>query len=617
MVSTVVRVHEYAHPMPRPVPIQAPALGVIIVTYNSEAFVEHALSSIAAATHRSVKVVVVDNASADDTLNIVRRFEDVTLIASDVNLGFAKACNLGAQSVDTPYLLFLNPDCVLDPGSIDVAMDRLIHDPTIGIVGARTRHQDGAVNITCCFAEPTLWSAWCFATGLSSALRTVRFFNPEQIGGWDRNEDRDVEVVTGCFAMTRADLFHALRGFDERFVLYSEDTDLSRRVRAVGLRCVHVRQAGLIHVGGASEPVRAAKVVKLFASRQKYYEKYWSRSAAGAGVALMDIGVLSRYAVTSVLPVHTTVDWAEVWRSRARWHPRARQRTEHPSSVTTSVQSRRPRVRPPVTLAPKPWETRARIGYRLARHVVKSTRSRDTDFVYQGLRGLARLPALTVMDLLRKPRVECNVCGWKGHSFYRNTGPGYDDPRVTCPGCSSLDRHRTLMALIVETTSMFEPGARVVEVAPMRGFEEVMRAQPGIDYVSFDLERRAMERGDITAMRYPDMSVDYFMCFHVLEHLPDEPAALDEILRVLRPGATAIFQVPIDWDAPVTREYDAPDPRDVGHVRRHGRDFADRLVASGFEVTSIRALDVLPPEIVAHYGLSAEPIFFGRKPVRA
>ena len=151
----------------------------------------------------------------------------------------------------------------------------------------------------------------------------------------------------------------------------------------------------------------------------------------------------------------------------------------------------------------------------------------------------------------------------------------------------------------------------------MRGFEEVMRAQPGIEYVSFDLERRAMERGDITAMRYPDMSVDYFMCFHVLEHLPDEPAALDEILRVLRPGATAIFQVPIDWDAPVTREYDAPDPRDVGHVRRHGRDFADRLVASGFEVTSIRALDVLPPEIVAHYGLSAEPIFFGRKPVRA
>ena len=301
----------------------------------------------------------MDNASADDTLNLVRRFEDVTLIASGVNLGFAKACNLGAQAVDTPYLLFLNPDCVLDPGSIDVAMDRLIHDPTIGIVGARTRHQDGAVNITCCFAEPTLWSAWCFATGLSSALRTVRFFNPEQIGGWDRNEDRDVEVVTGCFAMTRADLFHALLGFDERFVLYSEDTDLSRRVRAVGLRCVHVRQAGLVHVGGASEPVRAAKVVKLFASRQKYYEKYWSRSAARAGVALMDLGVLSRYAVTSVLPVHTTVDWAEVWRSRARWHPRARQRTEPPSSVTTSVQSRRPRVRPPVTLAPKPWETRS------------------------------------------------------------------------------------------------------------------------------------------------------------------------------------------------------------------------------------------------------------------
>jgi GT2 family glycosyltransferase/SAM-dependent methyltransferase len=606
-----------ADPTPRGMPIEPPALGIVIVTYNSEAFVEHALSSITAATHRPVQVVVVDNASTDGTLDLVRRFEDVTLIASDVNLGFAKACNLGARSLDAPYLLFLNPDCVLDPGSIDVAMDRLIHDPTIGIVGARTRHRDGAVNITCCFAEPTVWSALCFATGLSSALRTVRFFNPEQIGGWDRNEDRDVEVVTGCFAMTRADLFCALGGFDERFVLYSEDTDLSRRVRAVGLRCTHVRQAGLVHVGGGSEPVRAAKVVKLFASRQKYYAKYWSPSAARAGVALTDLGVLSRYAVTSLLPVPATVDWGEVWKSRAMWHGSRDRRTEPPSSVTSSVQSRPPRVQPPVILAPKPWGTRARIGYRLVRHVVRSTRSRDLDFVYQGLRGLARLPGLTVADLLRKPRVECNVCGWQGHSFYRNTGPGYDDPRVTCPGCSSLDRHRTLMALIATTTSMFDAGVRVVEVAPMRGFEEVMRVQPGIDYVSFDLERRAMEHGDITAMRYPDMSVDYFMCFHVLEHLPDESAALGEIHRVLRPGATAIFQVPIDWNSAATKEYEAPDPRDVGHVRRHGRDFGDRLVAAGFEVTAIRALDVLPPETVAHYGLSAEPIFFGRKPIRA
>jgi SAM-dependent methyltransferase len=270
-----------------------------------------------------------------------------------------------------------------------------------------------------------------------------------------------------------------------------------------------------------------------------------------------------------------------------------------------------------MTLAPKPWETRARIAYRLVRHAVKSTRSGDFDFTFQGLRSLGRLPWLTVTDVLGKPGVECNVCGWTGRAFYPNTGPGYDDPHVTCPGCSSLDRHRTLMALLVTTTSMFERGMRVVEVAPMRGFEEVMRAQPGINYVSFDVERRAMERGDITSMRYPDESVDYFMCFHVLEHLPDEPTALDEIHRVLRPGGTAVFQVPIDWDAPATREYDAPDPRDVGHVRRHGRDFADRLAASGFEVTAVRVLDVLPPETAAHYGLSAEPVFFGRKSVRA
>jgi GT2 family glycosyltransferase/SAM-dependent methyltransferase len=615
LVSGVISVEGYADTTPGARPVETPELAIIIVTYNSEGFIGGALASIRGATARRVQIVVVDNASADDTLSVVNRFSDVTLVRSRVNLGFAKACNLAARSVDAPYLLFLNPDCVLDAGSVDVAMDRLTHDPTIGIVGARTRHEDGTVNITCCFAEPSLWSALCFATGLSSALRGVTFFNPEQIGGWDRNEDRDVEVVTGCFAMMRSDLFRGLDGFDERFAMYSEDADLSRRVRSAGLRCVHVHDAGLVHVGGASEPVRAAKLSKVFVSRRQFYEKHWSRSAARVGVALMGAGVMARYVVTSVVPTRATADWGEIWRSRDMWQAPPDPQVKGAVSLGGRAFAGHPQISPPVTLAPKPWETRARIAYRLVRHVVKSTRSRDFDYVKQGIRSLALLPGLTARDVLSKPRVECNVCGLRGHAFYPNTGPGYDDPAVTCPGCSSLDRHRTLMALLVSTTSMLEPDTRVVEVAPMRGFEEVMRAQPGIDYVSFDLERRAMERGDITAMRYSDNSVGYFMCFHVLEHLPDEPAALAEILRVLRPGGTAIFQVPIDWDAASTREYDAPDPRDVGHVRRHGRDFGDRLVSAGFKVTAVSSLDIVSPETARYFGLSAQPIFFGRKPI--
>jgi SAM-dependent methyltransferase len=248
-----------------------------------------------------------------------------------------------------------------------------------------------------------------------------------------------------------------------------------------------------------------------------------------------------------------------------------------------------------------------------ARHVMLSTRRRDFDFVAQGLETGARVSALACVNLVRPIGHECNVCGWRGHAFYPSTGPGYHDLGVICPGCGCLDRHRSLLALLLNKTDIFFNVQRVVEVAPMRGFEALMRLQPYLDYTSFDLERHAMEHGDITAMRYETDSQDYFLCFHVLEHISDDGAAIKEIHRVLRPGGAAILQVPLDWHVEATREYDAPDPREVGHVRRYGRDFSDRLAQAGFEVRHLSVLDVCPPNMVRRFGLSPEPIFFATK----
>lgn len=266
-----------------------------------------------------------------------------------------------------------------------------------------------------------------------------------------------------------------------------------------------------------------------------------------------------------------------------------------------------------MALRPHSVENRARMAYRLVRHVVQSARSRDLDFVRQGFESLARLPLLTARDLVGPDTRECNVCGWTGREFYPNTGAGFHERATACPGCSCQDRHRSLLALLVATTTLFSPGTRIVEVAPMRGFEAILKAQPGIDYTTFDLSRHAMEHGDITAMRYPPGSVDYFICFHVLEHIPDEKLALAEIRRVLKVGGVAVLQVPVDWHVPTTREYPGPDPRDVGHVRRHGADFPDRIAAAGFEVVGRSVVDVFPAATVERFGLSPEPIFFASR----
>jgi len=251
--------------------------------------------------------------------------------------------------------------------------------------------------------------------------------------------------------------------------------------------------------------------------------------------------------------------------------------------------------------------------YRLLRHIVRSACTGDRDFVRDGIESLARIPLLTIRDLVGPDVRECNICGWTGRDFYPNTGPGYHERATACPGCSCQDRHRSLLALLVATTTLFAPGTRVVEVAPMRGFESLLRLQQEIDYTSFDLARHAMERGDITGMRFPTGSVDYFICFHVLEHIPDEHLALAEIRRVLKPGGVAVLQVPVDWHVPTTREYPAPDPRDVGHVRRHGADFPERIASAGFDVAGRSVLDVFTPATVSRFGMSPEPIFFARR----
>ena len=244
----------------------------------------------------------------------------------------------------------------------------------------------------------------------------------------------------------------------------------------------------------------------------------------------------------------------------------------------------------------------------LVRFAAWSARNRHWDFTGQAIRSFADLTGRSAADVFaRKPIVSCNLCGWTGRSFYRNTGPGYDEFSSVCPGCLASDRYRSLFAVLRDRTTAFAPGSRVIEVAPLLSLQTLFLNSPGVDYTSFDIERHAMEQGDITAMRYADRSVDWFICFHVLEHIPDDGAALAEIHRVLRAGGAALFQVPVDWQAPSTREYPAPDPRDVGHVRRYGSDFGERLTRHGFAVEQV-APDV-SGRMIARAGLSAEPIF--------
>jgi SAM-dependent methyltransferase len=250
---------------------------------------------------------------------------------------------------------------------------------------------------------------------------------------------------------------------------------------------------------------------------------------------------------------------------------------------------------------------------RLSRLAVRSLLNGYYDFAANAVSSAIDLLKLTIKDVfLKKHRVQCNICGWTGNFFYRDTGQGYDDPYTLCPSCLCIDRHRALLIILQMRTDFFSGGKKIVEVAPERTLEKLFLSHK-LNYTSFDLERHAMEQGDITNMRYGAESVDFFLCSHVLEHIPDENRAMSEIQRVLAPNGCAIIQVPIDENLTETYEYPEPNPRQMHHVRQYGRDFAQRMACHGFEVTHLRISDCLSKEQIEHFGCSMEPIFFLRK----
>lgn len=221
---------------------------------------------------------------------------------------------------------------------------------------------------------------------------------------------------------------------------------------------------------------------------------------------------------------------------------------------------------------------------------------------------------------MRGNRFECPCCGGK----FRSLLPAgvARRPNARCPRCGSLERHRLIWLYLQKKTDLFAMPYKVLDVAPEEILQRKLRKVPNLDYLSIDLESPlAMKKMDITKLDLPDASYDVIFCNHVFEHIPDDRAAMRELRRVLKPGGWAILQTPIDLQRAITDEDPSiTDPKELlrrfgqeDHVRIYGRDFFDRLKASGWTVSRERFIDSLTKDEVARYALDPkEELFIGR-----
>jgi len=312
-----------------PAKVAAPDLSVLVVSYNTRTITIDCLASLRDhAAGVDYELIVVDNASSDGSAAAISAAHPkACLIQLDENIGFGRANNLAARKARGRYLLLLNPDTVVRENAIQALLSFAKELPKARIWGGRTLFADGRLNPTSCWRAASLWTMICQALGLSRVFQNSALFNPETYGGWRRDTVREVDIVTGCFLLIERAFWEELRGFDPEYFIYGEEADLCLRARRLGARPAMTPAAEIVHLGGASEPARSSKLIRLFKGKVTLMRKHWSESAQMAGMALFRLTVLIRvicYGLGARLTgreglVRQAADWGDVWLARSEW----------------------------------------------------------------------------------------------------------------------------------------------------------------------------------------------------------------------------------------------------------------------------------------------------------
>lgn len=294
-----------------------PCVSIIVVSYGTRDMTLECLASIVRQTHAvTYEVLVVDNASPDDSAEaMAKAFPAFRHMPQSQNLGFAAANNLAAKQARGEYLLLLNPDTVVLDGAIDKLVAFARRRPQAGVWGGRTVFSDGRLNPNSCWRQLSLWNLFCRSTGLALLFNDSALFHSEAYGGWKRDTEREVDIVTGCFLLITRDLWRRLDGFAPEFFMYGEDADLCLRAKQLGARPAIAPEAAIVHYGSATEPSESRKAKRTLAAKYLLIGKQFRPPARQLAIALLAL----HPALKSVLPGRNRAMWKEVWDARRTW----------------------------------------------------------------------------------------------------------------------------------------------------------------------------------------------------------------------------------------------------------------------------------------------------------
>jgi len=237
-------------------------VSVVVVNWNTQDILRDCLRSIyEQGGEIDLEVIVVDNASTDGSVEMVKKdFPQITLIENSQNRGFAAANNQGIAISKERYVLLLNSDTVVLDNAIAKTAAFADSHPEAAVVGCRVLNPDRTLQPTC-FMFPSILNMLLSSTYLYKLFPKSKFFGRERMTWWNRNDIREVDVVTGCFMLVRQDAIKKVGSMDEQFFMYGEETDWCYRFKQAGWKILFTPCAEIIHLGGQSAKKKAVTMI--------------------------------------------------------------------------------------------------------------------------------------------------------------------------------------------------------------------------------------------------------------------------------------------------------------------------------------------------------------------
>jgi len=293
-----------------------PQISICIVNWNARDYLERCLQSIFQNKgNLDIEIWVVDNNSSDGSIEMIKgKFPEVNLIRNKDNIGFARANNQVIRKSNSPYILLLNPDTIVYPGTLKTLANFLDKHSDVAMVGPKILNEDSSIQYECARHFPTVWSEFFVLTTLYKRFPKNKLFGYYLMSYWNHNDRKEVDCISGSCMMIRKDVLDRIGLLDEDFFMYGEDTDLCYRIKQAGYKIWYIPEVKIIHFGGKS----TEQAIDLFVrearkSMQRYFEKHYGLKS----VVIYRIGVV--IAMLSVLAISAIMFFAGSKKSKTRF----------------------------------------------------------------------------------------------------------------------------------------------------------------------------------------------------------------------------------------------------------------------------------------------------------